>query len=183
MSIELQALYAQPHRAYFTAYCNEHQIALASHDDTTVAHVEQAFAEGATVCEFPTTVAAAQAARDRNMLTIMGGPNVVRGGSHSGNVSAIELAKLGLMDILSSDYVPGSLLSAVVRLTETASLTLPQAVALVSRNPAKSIGLHDRGRIAPEMRADLVQMRITTLADGRQQPIVRAVWRGGVRVV
>ena len=183
MSIELQALYAQPHRAYFTAYCNEHQIALASHDDTTVAHVEQAFAEGATVCEFPTTVAAAQAARDRNMLTIMGGPNVVRGGSHSGNVSAIGLAKLGLMDILSSDYVPGSLLSAVVRLTETASLTLPQAVALVSRNPAKSIGLHDRGRIAPEMRADLVQMRITTLADGRQQPIVRAVWRGGIRVV
>ena len=183
MSIELQALYAQPHRAYFTAYCNEHQIALASHDDTTVAHVEQAFAEGATVCEFPTTVAAAQAARDRNMLTIMGGPNVVRGGSHSGNVSAIELAKLGLMDILSSDYVPGSLLSAVVRLTETAGLTLPQAVALVSRNPAKSIGLHDRGSIGPEMRADLVQMRITTLADGRQQPIVRAVWSGGVRVV
>lgn len=183
MSIELQALYAQPHRAYFTAYCNEHQIALASHDDTTVAHVEQAFAEGATVCEFPTTVAAAQAARDRKMLTIMGGPNVVRGGSHSGNVSAIELAQLGLMDILSSDYVPGSLLSAVVRLTETAGLTLPQAVALVSRNPAKSIGLNDRGRIAPEMRADLVQMRITTLADGRQQPIVRAVWRGGVRVV
>ena len=183
MSIELQALYAQPHRAYFTAYCNEHQIALASHDDTTVAHVEQAFAEGATVCEFPSTVAAAQAARDRNMLTIMGGPNVVRGGSHSGNVSAIELAKLGLMDILSSDYVPGSLLSAVVRLTETADLTLPQAVALVSRNPAKSIGLQDRGSIAPEMRADLVQMRITTLADGRQQPIVRAVWRSGVRVV
>ncbi|MCF8147047.1 MAG: alpha-D-ribose 1-methylphosphonate 5-triphosphate diphosphatase [Sulfuritalea sp.] len=183
MSIELQALYAQPHRAYFTAYCKEHQIALASHDDTTVAHVEQAFAEGATVCEFPTTVAAAQAARDRKMLTIMGGPNVVRGGSHSGNVSAIELAQLGLMDILSSDYVPGSLLSAVVRLTETAGLTLPQAVALVSRNPAKSIGLNDRGSIAPEMRADLVQMRITTLADGRQQPIVRAVWRGGVRVV
>jgi alpha-D-ribose 1-methylphosphonate 5-triphosphate diphosphatase len=183
MSIELQSLYAQPHRAYFTAYCKEHQLALASHDDTTVAHVEQAFVEGATVCEFPTTVAAAQAARDRNMLTIMGGPNVVRGGSHSGNVSAIELAQLGLMDILSSDYVPGSLLSAVVRLTETAGLTLPQAVALVSRNPAKSIGLNDRGSIAPEMRADLVQMRITTLADGRQQPIVRAVWRGGVRVV
>jgi alpha-D-ribose 1-methylphosphonate 5-triphosphate diphosphatase len=183
MSIELQSLYAQPHRAYFTAYCKEHQIALASHDDTTVAHVEQAFVEGATVCEFPTTVAAAQAARDRNMLTIMGGPNVVRGGSHSGNVSAIELAQLGLMDILSSDYVPGSLLSAVVRLTETAGLTLPQAVALVSRNPAKSIGLNDRGSIAPEMRADLVQMRITTLADGRQQPIVRAVWRGGVREV
>lgn len=182
-SKEHQARYAQPHRAYFTAYCKQHGIALASHDDTTVAHVEEAFAEGATVSEFPTTVAAAQAARARNMATIMGGPNVVRGGSHSGNVSAIELARMGLVDILSSDYVPGSLLSATVRLTETAGLTLPQAVALVSHNPARSIGLHDRGAIALGLRADLVQVRMTALPDGRQQPIVRAVWRGGVRVV
>jgi alpha-D-ribose 1-methylphosphonate 5-triphosphate diphosphatase len=182
-SKEHQARYAQPHRAYFTAYCKQHGIALASHDDTTVAHVEEAFAEGATVSEFPTTVAAAQAAHARNMATIMGGPNVVRGGSHSGNVSAIELARMGLVDILSSDYVPGSLLSATVRLTETAGLTLPQAVALVSHNPARSIGLHDRGAIALGLRADLVQVRMTALPDGRQQPIVRAVWRGGVRVV
>jgi len=182
-SKEHQALYAQPHRAYFTAYCKQHGIALASHDDTTVAHVEEAFAEGATVSEFPTTVAAAQAARARNMATIMGGPNVVRGGSHSGNVSAIELARMGLVDILSSDYVPGSLLSATVRLTEVAGLRLPQAVALVSHNPARSIGLHDRGAIAPGLRADLVQVRMTALPDARRQPIVRAVWRGGVRVV
>jgi alpha-D-ribose 1-methylphosphonate 5-triphosphate diphosphatase len=181
-SKEHQARYAQPHRAYFTAYCKQHGIALASHDDTTVAHVEQAFAEGATVSEFPTTIAAAQAARAHNMATIMGGPNVVRGGSHSGNVSAIELARLGLVDILSSDYVPGSLLSAVVRLTETAGMSLPQAVALVSRNPARSIGLLDRGAIAQGLRADLVQVRMMTLADGRQQPVVRAVWRGAVRV-
>lgn len=182
-SKEHQARYAQPHRAYFTAYCKQHGIALASHDDTTVAHVEEAFAEGATVSEFPTTVAAAQAAHARNMATIMGGPNVVRGGSHSGNVSAIELARMGLVDILSSDYVPGSLLSATVRLTEVAGLTLPQAVALVSQKPARSIGLHDRGAIALGLRADLVQVRMTALADGRQQPVVRAVWRGGVRVV
>ena len=181
-SIEHQARYAQPHRAYFTAYCKQHGITLASHDDTTVAHVEEAFAEGATVSEFPTTIPAAQAARARNMATIMGGPNVVRGGSHSGNVSAIELARLGLVDILSSDYVPGSLLSAVVRLTETAGLSLPQAVALASHKPAQSIGLHDRGAIAQGLRADLVQVRMTDLADGRQQPVVRAVWRGGVRV-
>ncbi len=182
-SKEHQARYAQPHRTYFTAYCKQHGIALASHDDTTVAHVEEAFAEGATVSEFPTTIAAAQAAHARNMATIMGGPNVVRGGSHSGNVSAIELARMGLVDILSSDYVPGSLLSAVVRLTEVAGLSLPQAVALVSHNPARSIGLHDRGAIALGLRADLVQVRMTALPDGRQQPIVRAVWRGGVRVV
>ncbi len=181
-SREHQARYAEPHRAYFTAYCKQHGITLASHDDTTVAHVEEAFAEGATVSEFPTTVAAAQAARARNMATIMGGPNVVRGGSHSGNVSAIELTRLGLVDILSSDYVPGSLLSAAVRLTETAGLNLPHAVALVTRNPAQSIGLNDRGAIAQGLRADLVQVRMTTLADGRHQPIVRAVWRGGVRV-
>jgi alpha-D-ribose 1-methylphosphonate 5-triphosphate diphosphatase len=180
---ELQARYAAPHRAYFVNYCHANHIALASHDDTTVAHVEQAFAEGATVCEFPTTVAAAQAARERAMATIMGGPNVVRGGSHSGNVSAIELARLGLVEIVSSDYVPGSLLSATIRLTETAGLSLPAAVALVSRNPAQSIGLHDRGSIAMGLRADLVQVRMTPLGDGRQQPVVRAVWRGGVRVV
>ena len=179
---EDQVRYAQPHRAYFTAYCKEHGIALASHDDTTVAHVEEAHAEGATVSEFPTTVLAAQAANARGMVTIMGGPNVVRGGSHSGNVSAIELARLGLMDILSSDYVPGSLLSATLRLTETAGLSLPQAVALVTRNPATCIGLHDRGQIAQGLRADLIQVRLVKLADGRQQGVVRAVWRGGVRV-
>ncbi len=179
---EDQVRYAQPHRAYFTAYCKDHGITLASHDDTTVAHVEQAYAEGATVSEFPTTVAAAQAARARGMATIMGGPNVVRGGSHSGNVSAIELARLGLMDILSSDYVPGSLLSATLRLTETAGLSLPQAVALVTRNPAACIGLYDRGQIAQGLRADLIQVRMVELADGRRQGVVRAVWRGGVRV-
>ena len=183
MAQDAQARYAKPHRAYLTQYCQDNQIALASHDDTTVTHVEEAFAEGATVCEFPTTVAAAQAARARKMLTIMGGPNVVRGGSHSGNVSAIELAKLGLVDILSSDYVPGSLMSATVRLTETTDLSLPQAVALVSRNPAKSIGLHDRGSLEVGLRSDLVQVRMINLPDGRHQPIVRAVWRGGVRVV
>jgi len=179
---EDQVRYAQPHRAYFTAYCKEHGVTLASHDDTTVAHVEQAHAEGATVSEFPTTVLAAQAAHARGMVTIMGGPNVVRGGSHSGNVSAIELARLGLMDMLSSDYVPGSLLSATLRLTETAGLSLPQAVAMVTRNPAACLGLQDRGQIAQGLRADLIQVRVVTLTDGRQQGLVRAVWRGGVRV-
>ena len=179
---EDQTRYAQPHRAYFAAYCKAHGITLASHDDTTVAHVEQARAEGASVSEFPTTVAAAQAARAHGMVSVMGGPNVVRGGSHSGNVSAIELARQGLMDVLSSDYVPGSLLSAALRLTEVAGLNLPQAVALVTRNPARCVGLPDRGEIAPGLRADLIRVRILRLADGRKQGVVRAVWRGGVRV-
>ncbi len=179
----LQAQYAQPHRRYFVDYCDTHAIALASHDDTTVAHVEQAHAEGASMSEFPTTVAAARAAHERGLSTVMGGPNVVRGGSHSGNVAATELARLGLLDILSSDYVPGSLLSAVMRLVHDELLSLPQAVTTVTRTPAQATGLHDRGALQPGLRADLVQMRLVDLPDGHRQAVVRAVWREGRRVL
>ena len=179
----LQAQYAEPHRDYFVDYCREHGIALASHDDTTVAHVEQAHAEGASMSEFPTTLAAAQAARERGLLTVMGGPNVVRGGSHSGNVAAADLARHGLLDILSSDYVPGSLLSAVLRLVSDEILSLPEAVAIVSRNPARATGLHDRGAIQPGLRADLVQVRVVDMPNGLRHGVVRAVWREGQRVL
>ena len=179
----LQAQYAEPHRDYFVDYCREHGIALASHDDTTVAHVEQAHAEGASMSEFPTTLAAAQAARERGLLTVMGGPNVVRGGSHSGNVAAADLARHGLLDILSSDYVPGSLLSAVLRLVADDILSLPEAVAIVSRNPARATGLHDRGAIEPGLRADLVQVRVVDMPNGLRHGVVRAVWREGQRVL
>ena len=179
----LQAQYAEPHRDYFVDYCREHGIALASHDDTTVAHVEQAHAEGASMSEFPTTLAAAQAARERGLLTVMGGPNVVRGGSHSGNVAAADLARHGLLDILSSDYVPGSLLSAVLRLVADEILSLPEAVAIVSRNPARATGLHDRGAIDSGLRADLVQVRVVDMPNGVRHGVVRAVWREGMRVL
>ena len=179
----LQAQYAEPHRDYFVDYCREHGIALASHDDTTVAHVEQAHAEGASMSEFPTTLAAAQAARERGLLTVMGGPNVVRGGSHSGNVAAADLARHGLLDILSSDYVPGSLLSAVLRLVADDILSLPEAVAIVSRNPARATGLDDRGAIEPGLRADLVQVRVVNMPNGLRHGVVRAVWREGNRVL
>ena len=179
----LQAQYAEPHRAYFVDYCRTHGISLASHDDTTIAHVEQAHAEGASMSEFPTTVAAARAAHERGLLTVMGGPNVVRGGSHSGNVAAADLARSGLLDILSSDYVPGSLLSAMLRLVKDGITPLPQAVAMVSLNPARATGLHDRGAIAPDLRADLIQVRVVDLPDGSQQGVVRGVWREGRRVM
>lgn len=179
----LQAQYAEPHRAYFVDYCRTHGIALASHDDTTVAHVQQAHGEGASMSEFPTTLAAARRAHELGLLTVMGGPNVVRGGSHSGNVAAAELARHGLLDILSSDYVPGSLLSGVMRLVDEDLLTLPQAVATVTRNPARATGLHDRGEIAPGQRADLVQMRLVELPGGARHAVVRAVWREGQRVI
>lgn len=180
---ELQTRYAKPHRAYFVDYARAHGITLASHDDTTPDHVAQAVDEAVSISEFPTTVAAAQTARDYGLSTVMGGPNVVRGGSHSGNVSARELARIGLLDILSSDYVPGSLLSAVFTLHQQDNLTLPQAVAMVTRNPAAALGLSDRGQIALGLRADLVQVRPITLADGSTHPVVRAVWREGRRVL
>lgn len=180
---ELQARYAQPHRAWFVDYCATHGIALASHDDTTEAHVEQAHAEGASMSEFPTTVAAAQRAHDLGLLNVMGGPNVVRGGSHSGNVAAADLARLGLLDILSSDYVPGSMLGAATRLVDDGLASLPQAVAMVTRNPARASGMNDRGEIAFGRRADLVQLRFVDLPAGGRQPVVRAVWREGRRVL
>lgn len=180
---ELQARYAEPHRSYFVDYCRAHGIALASHDDTTAAHVQQAHGEGASMSEFPTTVTAARTAHELGLLTVMGGPNVVRGGSHSGNVAAAELARHGLLDILSSDYVPGSMLSGVMRLVDEELMTLPQAVATVTRNPARATGLHDRGEIAPGQRADLVQMRLVELPGGARQAVVRAVWREGRRVI
>lgn len=180
---ELQARYAAPHRAYFVNYCQTHRIALASHDDTTVAHVKQAHAEGASMSEFPTTLLAANTAHELGLLNVMGGPNVVRGGSHSGNVAAADLARHGLLDILSSDYVPGSLLSAAMRLVDDEILSLPQAIATVSHNPAKATGLKDRGQIAVGLRADLIQVRVVNLPHGKRHAVVRAVWREGNRVL
>ena len=108
----------------------------------------------------------------------MGAPNVVRGGSHSGNVSAQVLAEDGLLDILSSDYVPFSLLQAAFGLPQRVSgIDLPAAVRLVTQNPALATGLEDRGEIAVGKRADLVQIRVV---DGL--PVVRSVWRQGQRV-
>lgn len=179
---DLQVCHARPNRRYFVDYCQSHGITLASHDDTTAAHVDEAHADGAQISEFPTTEQAARAAHQRGMYTVMGGPNVVRGGSHSGNVAAAHLAGLGLMDILSSDYVPGSLLTATLRLVHDGVLSLPQAVATVTANPARAVGLHDRGAIALGLRADLVQVRLVEVADGNWHAVVRAVWRQGQRV-
>lgn len=181
-AMELQTRYAVPHRAYFVDYCKTQGIALASHDDTTEAHIAQAHAEGAVISEFPTTLTAAQAAKAHGLLTVMGGPNVVRGGSHSGNIAATELARQGLLDILSSDYVPSSLLTGALRLADEAIINLPQAVALISRHPALAAGLADRGALVPGLRADLIQVRMAPLANGDRHGVVRAAWREGRRI-
>ena len=143
------------------------------------AQAEEAAGLGLTISEFPTTVEAARAARARGMTTIMGGPNVVRGGSHSGNVSATDLAEAGVLDALSPDYVPSSLLHGALRLHERHGMTLPGAIATVTRNPADMIGLGDRGRIEAGTRADLIRVR--RLDDG--VPVVRRSWRQGVQVM
>lgn len=172
----LQEKYALPNRRHFLEYAQSRGIPLASHDDTTLGHVEQALDEGITISEFPTTHEAAQAARARSIGIVMGAPNVVRGGSHSGNVDAVELARDRLLDVLSSDYVPSSLLHAAFMLTECAGFSVPEAIATVSLNPARLAGLDDRGEIAPGRRADFCRVRLTS-----GMPTVIAVWREGRR--
>jgi alpha-D-ribose 1-methylphosphonate 5-triphosphate diphosphatase len=175
--IEEQKVYAKQHRRKLLALMRGRPITLASHDDTTALHVEEAAADGITISEFPTTHVAAKAAREQGLGVVMGAPNLVLGGSHSGNVSAQHLAEEGLLDALSSDYVPVSLLHGAFRLHRMLDMTLPQAIAPVSRNPAAMIGLDDRGVIAPGLRADLVRARLIG-----ETPSVIAVWREGERV-
>ncbi|MGB0498325.1 MAG: alpha-D-ribose 1-methylphosphonate 5-triphosphate diphosphatase [Rubricella sp.] len=149
--------------------------ALASHDDTTSGHVDVSAAHGVALAEFPTTREAAEACHARGIAVMMGAPNLLRGGSHSGNVSAGELAEAGLLDILSSDYAPSSLLAAAVRLGEEGG-DLAAGLRTVTAAPARAVGLTDRGRIAPGLRADLLRF---TVIEG--VPVTRALWVRGVR--
>ena len=112
---------------------------MASHDDTTVEHVENSAARGMMLAEFPTTVEAARACRERGVTIMMGAPNLIRGGSHSGNVSALELAQQDLLDVISSDYVPAALLQSALMLAKLWG-DLPRAMRIVSTNPASEIG-------------------------------------------
>lgn len=171
--------YSAVNRAAIVARARELGLALASHDDATLAHVEEAVADGIAIAEFPTTLEAAAAAHDAGLAILMGAPNIVRGRSHSGNISATDLVVAGLLDILSSDYVPFAPLQAAFLLPERVpELTLPQALATVTHNPARAVGLTDRGEIAVGKRADLVRVR----HEPGKLPIVRGVWREGRRV-
>jgi alpha-D-ribose 1-methylphosphonate 5-triphosphate diphosphatase len=173
-----QQRFADTHRREIVARCAALGVPVASHDDTLVEHIEQAAAEGIVLAEFPTTRIAAEAAHSHGISTIMGAPNIVRGGSHSGNVSALELALADLLDILSSDYVPSSLLTAAFELVDKAGWSLPRAMSTISSEPARTAGLHDRGAIAPGLRADFVRV---TMHDAL--PVPRATYREGRRIV
>ena len=176
---QAQQQFSARHRAMVVRALEGRNIALASHDDATVEHVEESVRDGVAIAEFPTTAEAAGAARQHGLAVLMGAPNLVLGGSHSGNASALDLAASGLLDMLSSDYVPSSTLQGVFLLRDgIPEMTLPQAVAIAAANPARAVGLEDRGEIAAGKRADFVRVReIEGVA------VVCGTWREGHRVV
>jgi alpha-D-ribose 1-methylphosphonate 5-triphosphate diphosphatase len=177
-----QALFAANytrHRAALVALARSHEIAIASHDDTTPEHVSESIADGVAIAEFPTTAEAAAASRAAGISVLMGAPNVVRGGSHSGNVSAEALARDGVLDILSSDYVPAALLMGAFGLADRIEgYGLAAALRTVTLHPARATGLHDRGQIAAGLRADLIRIHMAG-----ELPVVREVYRGGPRIL
>lgn len=135
-------------------------VRMASHDDDTAARVQAMAALGVTVSEFPINAEAAYAARAAGLTTVFGAPNVLRGGSQSGSMRALDAIAQGLADALCADYAPAALLAAAFRLPHISSLELPAAVRLATRAPALAVGLVDRGEIAPSLRADLVAVRL-----------------------
>lgn len=154
-------------------------VPLASHDDATHDHVDEAHANGAVIAEFPVTMAAAKRSRDVGMKIFMGDPNFVRGGSHSGNLSARACAEVGVLDGITSDYIPLSMLRSAFMLTEAPfNWPIQDAIATVARTPALVCGLTDRGELAAGLRADF--LRIRRSAQGWPTP--REVWRAGQRV-
>ncbi|WP_060981702.1 alpha-D-ribose 1-methylphosphonate 5-triphosphate diphosphatase [Vibrio splendidus] len=171
--------WSKQNRDEITRQCRDLNIPTASHDDATSAHVTESKELGMVIAEFPTTVEAAKRSHELGLKVMMGAPNVIRGGSHSGNVAAHELASLGVLDILSSDYYPVSLLDAVFTLVhdERNNLDVAQAVQLATLNPAQALGLTDRGVIAEGKRADLV---LAHRVDDHQ--LVSRVWREGKKV-
>jgi alpha-D-ribose 1-methylphosphonate 5-triphosphate diphosphatase len=153
-------------------------IALASHDDRTEQEIVENVADGIRISEFPVTMEAAVAAKRAGMQVIAGAPNIVRGGSHSGNVAAADLVRAGAVDAFASDYVPPSLVEAAFQCAREEAISLPEAVAMISDHPARMSGLPDRGRLETGMRADVVRVHLHGTL-----PIVRQVWRAGERVI
>ncbi len=173
-----QKAYAATNMRQIVALAHQYEIPLASHDDTTDENVADAIQDRVSVAEFPTTMEAARGLHHAGIGILMGAPNVVRGGSHSGNIAAVDLAREGLLDILSSDYIPSSLLMAALQLPQRVpAIDLASAVRTVTKTPAEAVGLADRGEIAVGKRADLIRVHVA-----RDIPVVRSVWREGERV-
>jgi alpha-D-ribose 1-methylphosphonate 5-triphosphate diphosphatase len=173
-----QKKYAEANMRDIVALAHHYGVPLASHDDTTDENVTDAIRDRVSVAEFPTTMEAARGLHQAGIGILMGAPNVVRGGSHSGNIAAVDLAREGFLDILSSDYIPSSLLMAALQLPQRVpAIDLASAIRTVTRTPAEAVGLADRGEIAVGKRADLIRVHVA-----RDVPVVRSVWREGRRV-
>lgn len=166
-------------RPDIVALARARSMPLMSHDDTDVAHIEEGVAEGVSISEFPCSMEAAEAARAAGMHIVAGAPNLVRGGSQSGNIAVRDLLAARLVDILASDYVPRSMLDAAFMIAADPGLDydLPSAVAMVTRTPALAGNLPDRGAIKTGLKADLIRV---DLQDGH--PFVKSAWRSGRRV-
>lgn len=173
-----QQQYATGNTRAIVALAHANNIPLASHDDTTDGNVSEAIADKVSVAEFPTTMEAAHGLHKAGIGILMGAPNVVRNGSHSGNIAAIDLAREGMLDILSSDYVPSSLLMGALQLSsKVPAIDLASVVRTVTKRPAEAVGLMDRGEIAIGKRADVIRVHVA-----HDVPVVRSVWREGRRV-
>jgi alpha-D-ribose 1-methylphosphonate 5-triphosphate diphosphatase len=164
-------------RAWLLDRVRHRDLPLASHDDATEAEVARNAADGIRISEFPVSMEAAQAAKKLGVEVIAGAPNIVRGGSHSGNVAAAELVRAGAVDVLASDYVPPAMVEAAFISAAAGDTTLPRAIGMITDRAARMVGLADRGRLAPGLRADLVQVK-----PHEGHAVVRRVWREGQRV-
>ncbi|MFT6023917.1 MAG: alpha-D-ribose 1-methylphosphonate 5-triphosphate diphosphatase [Ascidiaceihabitans sp.] len=172
----VQTEFGPKHEQAVVAAATRYGATLASHDDTTSAQVTASAAHGVIIAEFPTTLEAAQACQDRKIVTVMGAPNLIRGASHSGNVAALELAKRGQLDILSSDYVPAGLLGGAVQLGQLWG-DVPRGIATVTSAPARAVGLNNRGVLRVGASGDLI--RFAMVGD---VPALKETWCRGVRV-
>ncbi len=178
MRLDNQRQYAVENRQALVKMTAEKGISLASHDDATVDHVREAIAEGVILAEFPTTIDAAKEAHSNGLLVLMGAPNLVLGGSHSGNVSAMDLVKLDLVDLISSDYAPRSLLQSGFIISQQTHKPLYEAIKLITLNSAKAINLDRQiGSLAVGKKADLI-----TVHDDGIIPRILEVYKQGDRV-
>ena len=176
--LEQRARLRGPNRRALLERVRGRGVVLASHDDRTEEEIAENAADGIRISEFPVSMTAAKAAKAAGMDVIAGAPNIVRGGSHSGNVAAMELLAAGAVDAFASDYVPPALIEAAFQIAREARISLPASIAMVTERPARMAGLTDRGRIEAGMRADIARVRLHETL-----PIVRQVWRAGERVI
>lgn len=173
---ELQSRLGETHKKATVDFARAMNATLASHDDTTTEDVLSSKINNVTLAEFPTTVEAAAACKEHGIPIMMGAPNLVRGSSHSGNVSAMELVRMNLMDIISSDYIPSALLYSAVKVGMELD-DLAKGIATATRAPALAAGLTDRGELKTGLRADII--RFSLAAD---TPLLQSVWCQGERV-